>query len=73
MRETHFPVSGGTRRFAMSLYPGSFVPIYQAESAILSSTALTALHLLIPRFTGSGPLLHLLSLRALFLSKDSGG
>lgn len=44
----------------------------QAESAILLSTALTALQLLIPHFTGSAPLLHLLSLRGLFLSKDSG-
>lgn len=45
----------------MSLCPGSLVPIYQAESAVLPTTALTALQLLIPHFTGSGPLLHLLS------------
>lgn len=59
----------------MSLYPGSLVPIYQAESVVLLTTAPTALQLLIPHFTGPGPLLilHLLSLRVLCLSKDSGG
>lgn len=57
----------------MSLCPGSLVPVYQAESAILLTTALTALQLLIPHFTGSGLLLHLLSLRVLSPSKVSGG
>lgn len=45
----------------MSLCPGSLVPIYQAESAVLLTTAQTALQLLILHFTGSGSLLHLLS------------
>lgn len=55
----------------MSLYPGFLVPVYRHKKELLS-TALTALQLLIPHFTGSAPLLHLLSLRGLFLSKDSG-